>query len=123
MRAKGLLLVCLLVTTVAAADPVDCGRHASAQIERGAHLAQLLCGACHVVAHDQEFPPYLKQPAPSFFEIAARPDVNERNLRRFLASTHWDEKTIPMRMPNPLLNAEETSALLRYILCLNSAAH
>ena len=87
-------------------------------MQRGEHLAQLLCGACHVVAKDQEFPPYLKQPAPSFLDIAARPGTNAESLQRFLATTHWDQRTIPMSMPNPLLTPEETDALTRYILSL-----
>lgn len=123
MRSKWLLLACLFAGGAQAANQVGCAESDAAEIARGKHLAQLLCGACHVVAQDQEFPPYLKQSTPSFFEIAARPQTDARSLRRFLTTTHWDEKTIPMRMPNPLLTEEETRALSHYILCLRPDRH
>lgn len=109
------LIVCLFGGTGRAAESV--GGTADA-LQRGKHLAQLLCGACHVVATDQEFPPYLTQPAPSFFEVAARPATSAQSLQRFLSSTHWDQKKIPMTMPNPQLTSEETEALTHYILSL-----
>lgn len=121
VQKQWVLLACLLAAGAHAADRPGCA--GVAEFERGKHLAQLLCGACHVVAQDQEFPPYLKQSTPSFYEIAARPQTDERSLRAFLTSTHWDEKTIPMRMPNPLLTPEETRALSHYILCLRSDPH
>lgn len=123
MRANCVLVACLLAGNVQAADQFSCAEAGAGEIARGRHLAQLLCGACHLVAQDQEFPPYLKQSTPSFFEIAAQPQTNARSLRRFLTTTHWDEKTIPMRMPNPLLTAEQTRALTHYILCLRSERH
>jgi len=123
MRAKWLLLALLLAGGAQAANQVGCAEAGAAALARGRHLAQLLCGACHVVAQDQEFPPYLKQPTPSFYEIAARPQTNSSSLRRFLTSTHWDEKSIPMRMPNPLLTEEQTRMLSQYILCLRPDRH
>jgi mono/diheme cytochrome c family protein len=114
--ATSLLLGCVPVASGWAAEPA--GHARPDLLRRGEHLAQLLCGACHVVANDQEFPPFLKQPAPSFFEIAARPTTNAHSLRRFLMSTHWDEKSIPMTMPDPLLTPEEAEALTDYILSL-----
>ena len=118
-----MLLALLLAGGAQAANQVSCPEAGTAELARGKHLAQLLCGACHVVAQDQEFPPYLKQSTPSFFEIAARPQTNSSSLRRFLTSTHWDEKSIPMRMPNPLLTEEQTRTLSHYILCLRSDRH
>ena len=114
--AASLVVACLFAGSGRAAEPSSSG--GGDVLQRGAHLAQLLCGACHVVAKDQEFPPYLKQPAPSFFVVAARPDTTAESLHRFLAQTHWDEKSIPMKMPNPLLTPEEADALTRYILSL-----
>ena len=118
-----MLLALLLAGNAQAANYGGCPLAGSAELARGEHLAQLLCGACHLVAQDQEFPPYLKQSTPSFFEIAARPQTTAGSLRRFLTSTHWDEKTIPMRMPNPLLTEEETRVLSHYILCLRADRH
>ena len=126
MRAHWVLLACLFVGVVPAAqtaNQLSCAEAGASEIARGKHLAQLLCGACHLVAQDQEFPPYLKQATPSFFEIAARPQTNSSSLRRFLTSTHWDQKSIPMRMPNPLLTEEQTRTLSHYILCLRSDRH
>lgn len=89
-----------------------------ALVQRGQHIAELICGACHLVIRDQEFPPFLKARTPSFYEIAARPDINARALRHFISTTHWDEKTIPMTMPDQQLTPEELSAVVAYILSL-----
>ena len=89
-----------------------------ASVVRGEHLARLICSACHVVASDQEFPPLLREPAPPFSDIANRADVGEKNLRHFITTTHWDEQTLPMTMPDPMLTEEETVAIVRYILTL-----
>ncbi len=58
---------------------------------------------------------------PSFFEIANRPDTTERSLRHFIMTTHWDERTIPMTMPNQELTAEQLKAVAHYILSLRTA--
>ncbi len=85
---------------------------------RGEHIARQLCTACHVVAADQEFPPILRQPTPSFPDIANRPGITAASLRQFISSTHWDEKTIPMQMPSPGLSQAELGAVSAYILSL-----
>lgn len=91
-------------------------------VQRGQHLAELICGSCHQVARDQEFPPFLNAHTPSFYEIAARPGIDARTLRHFITTTHWDEKTIPMTMPNQQLTAEELTAVVAYILSLKPPA-
>jgi mono/diheme cytochrome c family protein len=93
----------------------------SPQVQRGEHLAQLICSTCHVVAHDQEFPPGLEIRTPSFYQIAARAGLSAQSLRRFITSTHWDEHTIPMTMPDQHLTEEQAQALIRYILSLRPA--
>jgi cytochrome c553 len=87
-------------------------------VTRGEQLSKLLCPSCHVVATNQEFAPILRQPTPSFTEIANRPDTSVASLQRFISTTHWDEKTIPMQMPNPGLSKEEMKAVTAYILSL-----
>jgi len=87
-------------------------------LARGEHVAQLVCSVCHVVAANQEFPPLLRQPGPTFVEIANREGMSEKTLRHFLTTTHWDEKTLPMAMPNPELTEEQSRAVARYILSL-----
>jgi len=102
---------CLAQGREAAPDPM---------IAKGEQLAQLICSACHIVAHNQQFSPILREPAPSFEEIANRPDTSEKSLREFLKTTHWDNKTLPMTMPDPMLVAEQRQALARYILSLRT---
>jgi mono/diheme cytochrome c family protein len=88
------------------------------ELERGEHIARLVCSACHVVASDQEFPPLLRPPAPSFDEIANRPATDAQAVGKFVATTHWDMKTLPMQMPNPMLSKKQTAAVARYLVSL-----
>jgi cytochrome c2 len=92
----------------------------NAELAQGEHIAQLICSACHVVAKDQEFPPILTKPAPSFFDIANRPGVSAESLQHFITHTHWDTDELPMTMPNPMLTPGQTRAVSRYILSLRS---
>jgi len=72
-----------------------------------------------VVARDQEFPPLLRKPAPSFFEIANRPGVSAQGLRHFITTTHWDNPdTLQLTMPALLATPEQADAVSRYILSL-----
>ena len=111
-----LCALCAWAAPTAQADDVP--QHAAPITRRGEHLARVVCSACHVVASDQEFPPLLIHPAPSFSDIANRPDTTQKSLRHFIMTTHWDETTIPMTMPNPLLPPEDVTAVTRYILSL-----
>ena len=76
------------------------------------------CAACHVVASNQKLPPLRQASTPSFEDIANRSNATEKSLQRFIASTHWDNKTIPMTMSDQLPTKEETRAVVRYILSL-----
>lgn len=84
----------------------------------GEQLARRQCAACHIVASDQQTAPILKQRIPTFKEVAERPDTSAGSLHRFLSKTHWDMKSIPVRMPEPLLTDEQITAVSRYILSL-----
>ncbi|HVN46138.1 MAG TPA: c-type cytochrome [Steroidobacteraceae bacterium] len=110
-----LLLAGGLGSLAALAEP---GISSSPQVARGEHLARLVCSACHVVAKDQEYPPQLTLPTPSFVEIANRPGVNTRSLQHFITNTHWDGEKIPMSMPNPGLNQNDVQAVSEYIMSL-----
>ncbi len=68
------------------------------------------------MAENQDYPPLLEQPTPTFPSIANRPDISEKKLRLFISTTHWDSKTIPLTMPNPELSRTDTAAVIRYIL-------
>ncbi len=95
-------------------------RPASASVARGEHIARIICSACHVVAKDQEYPPILDTPGPSFLEIANRPATTQRSLRHFITTTHWDMRALPMTMPNPMLTPEDTRAVASYIVSLRA---
>jgi mono/diheme cytochrome c family protein len=104
---------------VLAALPANAQKmHWDPVVARGDHIARSACSACHVVAADQEFPPLLVSPAPSFAEVANRPGTSAHSLERFITSTHWDLDKLPMTMPSPMLSKEETAAVARYILSL-----
>jgi mono/diheme cytochrome c family protein len=109
------LMVPLGSAPAGAAEPPD-----GAVIARGEHIARIVCSACHVVAKDQEYPPILDQPGPSFYQVANRPDTTAKSLRHFITTTHWDLKTLPMTMPSPMLTPEDTRAVARYIMSLRT---
>lgn len=87
-------------------------------VARGRNIALIVCSACHVVAPDQPDTPQLPQKTPSFQEIANRPDVSARSLRRFVTHTHWDQTAIPMTMPNPMLMSDQVDDVAAYIMSL-----
>lgn len=60
----------------------------------------------------------LEPAAPSFADIAGRPGMTAKKIRHFILTTHWDEKTIPMTMPNLMLMPDDASAVSAYILSL-----
>lgn len=98
-------------TSVKAEDSSDA-------IAAGRQLALQVCSVCHVVAPNQQFAPGLEQRTPSFEDIANKPDTSAESLRKFITTTHWDEKTIPMTMPNPMLSDEQIAQVSSYILSL-----
>ncbi len=111
------LLACAASSPGTASSP-------DSQVRRGERIAQNRCSACHVVAENQEYPVLLKEPAPGFQSIANRPETSEKALRHFVATTHWDLKTVPITMPDPELTKAESAAVIRYILSLkNSPGH
>jgi mono/diheme cytochrome c family protein len=87
-------------------------------LAQGAQLATRQCAACHVVASNQHMPPLRQLPTPSFEEIANRPGTTQKSLRHFITTAHWDNKTVPMTMPDQLLSEDETTAVARYIISL-----
>jgi mono/diheme cytochrome c family protein len=96
----------------------DAAASPSRQLRRGEEVAQLKCSACHVVAEKQKYPPSLEDPAPSFRSIADRPRISAAALRHFIATTHWDQTTVTITMPNPGLSKADIAAVIRYLLSL-----
>jgi mono/diheme cytochrome c family protein len=86
----------------------------------GERVARTACAYCHLVADDQAAPPLLNQPTPSFRQIADNPAATARSLRRFITTTHWDEHTLPMTMPETTLLDEEYGQVIAYILSLRT---
>jgi cytochrome c1 len=66
----------------------------------------------------QEFSPLLNPPAPPFAEVANRAEASRASLQHFIAATHWDEKTLPLAMPNPALTDSQIADVVAYILSL-----
>jgi|HubBroStandDraft_6_1064221.scaffolds.fasta_scaffold708997_2 mono/diheme cytochrome c family protein len=62
----------------------------AATVAAGRRLALEVCANCHVVSADQGRAPILNPPAPAFVEIAARPEVTEASLRKFLSEPHGE---------------------------------
>ena len=79
----------------------------------GRQLAVHACDACHIVVAHQEVRPLVPGYAPSFFDVANKPDVTAQALQDFLAHRHPYPK-----MPPPQLTAAQISDLVSYILSL-----
>ena len=85
----------------------------------GHRLSLTICSPCHVVATDQEQPPLLEKPGPSFMAVAKTPGVTEESLRHFLLTTHGAMTTKPTySMPNQHLADYQTNAIVAYLLSL-----
>src|SRR5215813_3481056 len=88
----------------------------------GKALAQQYCSACHRVAQEQAQPPDVvvdtgsgpeTYQAPSFAQIATRPDRTEAELRRLIQNPHY-----PMREQQFI--PEELEAIIAYIRSLRA---
>lgn len=89
------------------------------QIASGRAFALKVCWVCHVVAKDQTELPVLSKPAPSFLDIAQRPDLTAEALRKFL-STHNETMGKGGQMPNPRLVDYQIDEVVAYIVSLRS---
>lgn len=105
-------LLAMLVGTMAAAASAQSPTPRGATQE-GRRLALGKCDACHVVAADQQYLPLLPHYAPTFFDVANRPDTSAESLEAFLAHPHSYQS-----MPSPDLTSTEVADLAAYILSL-----
>jgi len=94
------------------------GGRLAGSVTSGRETALAVCSACHVVAERQEIAPTLQEPTPSFQAIADDPRTSAASLRLFLKTTHWDWKTLPMKMPQRNLAPGQAEAVISYILSL-----
>jgi mono/diheme cytochrome c family protein len=83
------------------------------RVQEGHRLALSKCDACHVVASDQQYPPLLSHYAPSFQDVANRPNTTAQSLEAFLAHSHTFEN-----MPYPDLTPAQVADLVSYIFSL-----
>lgn len=97
------LLFCLAVMLLA---PADAARAGSGNVAAGEKLARQWCAACHVVAEAQDRAATIG--VPSFFDIAANPDMSEAKIATFLADPH-------PQMPDMGLSNLEIRDLVAYI--------
>lgn len=84
----------------------------------GHHVAMSLCSVCHDTGPDQTQPPMRLTPSTPFAEIANRPGTTTDSLMRFLATTHWDMKSLPMAMPDFGLTDKQRADAAAYIISL-----
>ena len=98
------LLFACLVSANAAAQSGD--------LKAGREVALRICASCHVVSADQDVPP-MPGYAPSFFDLAARPENTRPRLRQFLSRRQ------PMhKMPHLGLSRQQIDDVSAYLLSL-----
>jgi len=104
------LLLAIAAGTANSKQPTDRGN-----ADAGRELALEACTGCHIVSDDQRFPPLLTG-APTFREIANRPNVTAESFRRTIAAL----PQVPRngRMANPLLTADQLADVAAYIMTL-----
>jgi mono/diheme cytochrome c family protein len=105
----------IIAVALSATAPVASAQNAPPRgdPQAGRQLAVHACDACHIVTANQEIRPLVRGYAPSFFDIANKPDVTAQSLEDFLAHRHSYPK-----MPPPRLTAAQISDLVSYILSL-----
>lgn len=105
--------------SVAAADAPEARETLAVQM--GRTLALRLCSTCHDVASNQDFPPALNKPGPSFAAIANRRDTSRETLRLFLDNLHGDISVFPIKMPDLMLTDAQKEQAVAYIISLRKA--
>lgn len=95
-----------LILIGAAAGNASAGHQArSGSASAGRELVGYSCDACHVVAANQDIRPLVSGYAPSFSEIANRPDTTPEALCTFLSRQHaYSNMPYPDPAPADLAN-------------------
>jgi len=104
------LVTLTLASAAAAEEPPAPGVETYSAEEKGADLARLWCGACHVTGASE--PERGMDAAPPFATLAPMVHANPEHYRVFLTSPHG-----PMREIN--LSRDEIEAVLAYISSLD----
>jgi mono/diheme cytochrome c family protein len=120
MKGAGLVMTLIVAAIFAASHAVSASAAEPAVADdarAGRALSLKLCTPCHVVSSDQELPPILRPPAPSFRTIANRRGTSDESLRRFLAQTHAGLRDVG-GMPNPQLTEDQVREAAAFIMSL-----
>ena len=121
MKCASLVMTLVVATALFAASfalSASAAEPAAADDARaGRALSLKLCTPCHVVSPDQELPPILRPPAPSFLVIANRPSTTNESLRRFLTQTHASLRDVS-GMPNPQLTEDQVREAAAFIMSI-----
>jgi len=107
----GALALILISATACAALAQEQPRPGS--VRAGREFVGYNCDACHVVAADQPLRPLVSGYAPSFSEVANRPDTTPEALRDFLSHQHGYSN-----MPYPDLAPADLTNVVAYIMSL-----
>jgi hypothetical protein len=89
------------------------------QVAEGRGLAHAICGNCHVVSDQQKEKPELRNPAPSFLDLAGRPAFSADAIRELLMSGHRYLGS-NQAMPNPRLAAHQIEEIVAYLETLRA---
>jgi mono/diheme cytochrome c family protein len=108
LAASAFLLIGITVIPALAQDQARGGR-----ARAGRQFVGYNCDACHVVAADQDIRPLISGYAPSFTEIANRPNTTPTALRDFLSRQHGYSN-----MPYPDLAPADLANVVAYIISL-----
>ena len=93
----------------------------SDEVQKGHHLAAVICSNCHVAGPDQLIEPILRPPAPSFESIAQRSTTSSATIQVFLTTTHRNIANTA-GMPNPELLDFQLRQVEAYILSLRKSS-
>ena len=113
MRKLNAIAVALILTGAATGNALAGDQARPGSARAGREFVGYNCGACHVVAADQDIRPLVGGYAPSFSEIANRPDTTPEALRTFLSGNHaYSNMPYPDLVPADLVN------VIAYIMSL-----
>jgi cytochrome c2 len=112
-RVYRITAVAMLIGAMAATASAQQRAHRGGPAEEGRRLALSKCDVCHIVASNQQYRPLISHYAPSFYDVANRPNTNAQSLQACLANSHTYEN-----MPSPDLTPSQMADLVAYILSL-----
>jgi mono/diheme cytochrome c family protein len=113
----GKIVLVTFALSATQASPAQAEVPSDDQVAAGRRLAEMVCGACHVVAQQRDELPVLAPPGPSFAVLARRPALTEQALREFLGSNHRNLGPAEA-MPNPGLVGYQIDEIVAYFMTL-----